>query len=624
MLPKLTDPAEIHAILDRRILAGVEQPAQYVGGEIGSVRKDPAGVEVSMALCFPDLYSVGMAHLGSQILYSILNALDWAAAERAYAPWPDMQGQMREQGIPLFTVESFRPVRQFDVVGFSLQSELLLTNVLMMLELAGLPLESAGRGEGEPIVIAGGPGALAPEPMAEFIDLFFVGDAEETLVNFARLLREMKAQKAPRREIILRAACDVAGAYAPALYEVEYRADGLLGGVHPARRGLPERVRAARVENLDDAPFPDAPIVPFVETVHDRITIEIARGCTRGCRFCQAGMLGRPARCRSPERILELASASYENTGHNEVALASLSPSDYPCLRELLDRLTAHFDGLHVNVSLPSLRVSEQLKLLVGPLSHVRKSGLTLAPEAATQRLRAVINKDVTDAELFEGAAAAAAQGWRRLKLYFMIGLPTETRDDVLAIDRRCETVVKRASGGGSGLRLNVTVSPFVPKPHTPFQWEPAESLETVKERLSLIRASSRGKRVRYKFHDPERAVVEAVLACGDRRLGRVLKEVRARGGQFDAWDEHFSFELWEGVLRECGVPLSGQDAAQVPNSPFRRRDADETLPWDHIDCGVQKQYLLAERERAFRGEMTPDCRQAECRRCGACKDRMR
>jgi len=614
MSATITDPRQIHAILDRHVLADVEKPGQYVGGEVNSVRKDPGSVEVSIALCFPDLYTVGMAHLGYQILYSIINGLDWAAAERAYAPWPDMQREMRSRGIPLYALESFRPVRQFDAVGFTLQSEMLFTNILMMLELAGVPVESAERTEGDPIVIAGGPGAAAPEPLADFIDLFFIGDGESSVVQFAELLRELKAGGVPREEMILEAARRIPCVYAPALYRVEWGEGGRLGGIRPAREGLPERVRAACVGELDEAPFPDAPFVPFVEAVHERVTLEIMRGCTRGCRFCQAGMLGRPTRHRSPQRLFDLACASYDNTGYDEIALASLSSSDYPHLQELLDKLSEHFNPLRVGISLPSLRVSDQLSSLVGSLSSVRKSGLTLAPEAATERLRAVINKGVSDRELLEAAEAAVGAGWRLMKLYFMVGLPTETREDVLGIVELCEAVLRQARG--SALRLNVTVSPFVPKPHTPFQWEPAAAIESIQAKVSAIRDAARNKRVRYKFHMPERCLVEALLARGDRRLGRVIRTVQQRGGQFDAWDEHFSLDLWMDALRDCGVRLDESD----PNSPLRARGADEVLPWDHIDCGVSKEFLLQERERALRGEPTPDCREGPCSGCGACE----
>jgi len=617
MSANITDPEQIHALLDRHVLANVQQPAQYVGGEINSIRKDPADIEVSIALCFPDLYTVGIPHLGYQILYSVLNALPWAAAERAYAPWPDMQEQMKARGIPLYALESFRPLRAFDAVGFTLQSELLLTNVLMMLELAGIPPESAERTGGDPLVIAGGPGASAPEPMADFVDLFFVGDGEEAVVEFARLLREAKAGGAAREEIIAEAARTIPGVYAPALYETEYAEDGLLKGVRPVRGEAPERVHAARIDDLDAAHFPLKPIVPFVEAVHDRITLEIMRGCTRGCRFCHAGMTARPARYRSADTLCEQAVASYQSTGHDEIALASLSSSDHPELQTILERLTERFGPLGVNLSLPSLRVSEQLALLVGPLSQVRKSGLTIAPEAATQRLRNVINKDVSDADLLEGVRAAVQEGWRLVKLYFMIGLPTETLEDVLAIPAFCDSLLASVRGGrGRPLRLNVTVSPFVPKPHTPFQWEPMDALDSLIEKQRLIIENKRSKQIRYKLHDPRRAVIEAVLARGDRRAGAVLRSARRLGAQFDAWDEHFSFDLWERALAENGIAI-GEGASA--NSPWRERGADEVLPWDHIDCGVRREFLREEWERAQRGELTPDCRGGPCRACGAC-----
>jgi len=614
---KVTDPAEIHALLDRYVLADVQQPAQYVGGEVNSIRKDPASVDVSIALCFPDTYGVGMSHLGYQILYSIINALPWAAAERAYAPLPDMQAELRQRGIPLYALESFRPLAGFDAVGFTLQSDLLCTNVLLMLELAEVPVESAQRREGHPIIIAGGPGASSPEPLADFIDLFFIGDAEETIVRFAELLRRMKAARAPREETILEAARTIPGLYAPAFYKSEYGKDGRLAGVRPVRDDLPERVRSVCIEDLDSAPFPTRPIVPFVETVHDRITLEIMRGCTRGCRFCHAGMTGRPARCRSADKLFEIACASYASTGHNEIALASLSSSDHPELHRLIERLAAHFTPLSVSLSLPSLRVSDQLRLLVGPLSAVRKSGLTVAPEAATERLRNVINKDISDADLLEGTRAAFEQGWRLLKLYFMIGLPSETREEVLAIPRLCESLL--GGGRGRGIpHLNVTISPFVPKPHTPFQWEAMDSLAGLIEKGQLIVESKRRRAVSYKLHDPRRAVVEAALSRGDRRMGRVVLRARELGAQFDAWDEHFHFELWEQALREHGISVRGE-GEQGANSPFRRRADDEALPWDHIDCGVTKKFLIEERERALRGEPTPDCRDGPCRACGAC-----
>ncbi|MDP6439872.1 MAG: radical SAM protein, partial [Candidatus Brocadiia bacterium] len=531
-----------------------------------------------------------------------------------------MEQVMREHGIPLYALESFRPVRDFDLLGFSLQTELLCTNALLMLELAGVPLLSAERGPGDPIVIAGGPSTVNPEPMAEFIDLFLIGDGEESVVRLLELVREMKGrggataleqegpsgpgatafeQKAARGEIIRNAARHVPGAYAPALYEASYGADGLLAAVRPVSEGLPERISAARVGDLEAAHVPLQPIVPFVETVHDRITLEIMRGCPHGCRFCQAAMVSRPVRMRSADALVEAARATYAATGHGEIALCSLSSSDYPRLPALLERLTEAFSPLGVSLSLPSLRVSDQLDLLVGPLSSVRKSGLTLAPEAASERLRGVINKKVTDEELLSGTAAAVREGWRVIKLYFMLGLPTETREDVLAIPELCRRLLRSAAreSSGRGLKVNVTLSPFVPKPHTPFQSEPMASLEAIKEKLALVLDNTRTRKVRYKAHLAERSVVEALLARGDRRLGMVLRRVLELGGMFDAWDEHFSFDRWTQALEDCGIRW---DDPAEPNSPFRERGTDEVLPWDHIDCRVKKAFLLAERERAL------------------------
>ncbi len=613
-MPRIvTDPDEVHAVLQRDVLPYVEKPGRYVGGETNAVRKDPAGVEVRFALLFPDVYEVGMSHLGIQILYSILNGLDWAAAERAYAAWPDMAERMREHGLPLYALESFRPVRRFDVVGFSLQYELLYTNVLAMLDLAGIPLESTGRGPPDPIVIAGGPGAAVPEPMAEFIDLFFAGDGEEAVVEFARLVRRAKAQGWPRERIILEAARSITGLYAPAHYAPAYNDDGTLARLRPTAEGLPERVRAAKVASLAEAHFPADLLVPLVETVHDRISLEIMRGCTRGCRFCQAGMLRRPVRARPVSQLVELAREAYEKTGHSEVALASLSSSDYPRFEELLEEMNAFAEPRGIGLSLSSLRVDDQLTLVPEAVGAVRKSGLTVAPEAATERLRRVINKNVTDRELLEGARAAYAAGWRGIKLYFMIGLPTETPEDVAAIVELSEQVsrARRESGGGPG-RVNVSIAPFVPKPHTPFQWEPMAPLDYLREARELVLEKARMRSVRYSFHDAEVSRLEAALARGDRRLGRVVRRAWQAGQQFDAWTEHFCFARWQEAFEADGLSMefyAGRERAQ-----------DELLPWDHVDFGVTKEFLLRERQKAFREEFTPDCRTGECPLCGVCR----
>ncbi len=576
------------------------------------MRKPASQVEVSFALLFPDVYEVGISHLGTQILYSVINDLDWAAAERAYAVWPDMQEKMREHGIPLYALESFRPVRTFDVVGFSLQYEMLYTNVLAMLELADVPLEAADRSGDDPIVIAGGPGAATPEPMAEFIDIFLPGEGEEIIVEFAELLRRLRDAGRARHEIILEAARRLEGVYAPAHYAVDYYPDGVLKSIRPVTDGVPDEVVASKVSDLRAAPYPGAPIVPLVEAVHDRMTLEIMRGCTRGCRFCQAGMLRRPVRSRSVDQLRKLLEDTYRATGQNEVALASLSSSDHPAFEKLLETVNAFAEPRHISLSLPSLRVSKQLTLVPEAASQVRRTGLTVAPEAASERLRQVINKDVTDAELLEGAREAYRQGWPRIKLYFMVGLPTETMEDALGIVELSERVSRaRIEVAGGPGKVNVTVAPFVPKPHTPFQWEPMappERLREIRERL-LVKARLRS--VRYKFHDPRRSLLEAVMARGDRRLGAVLRRVRRAGGQFDAWDEHFSFERWQRAFDEEGLSIEFYATREL--------DTEEALPWDHIDFGLDREFLLKEREKAYRGEMTPDCREAGCLHCGAC-----
>jgi radical SAM family uncharacterized protein len=519
---------------------------------------------------------------------------------------------MKKHGIPLYALESFRPVRTFDVVAFSLQYEMLYTNVLAMLDLAGIPLESAHRTPDDPIVIAGGPCAACPEPVADFIDVIFPGDGEEVIAQFAEIVRECKKNGLSREEIILEAARRMPSAYVPAHYSARYAESGTFAGLEPQTPDIPKVVRAAKLESLREAWFPTGPIVPFIETVHDRITLEIMRGCTRGCRYCQAGMLRRPVRPRSPERLVEVAREAYRQTGYNEIALTSLSSSDYPQFQELLKQMNAFAEPLGISLSVSSLRINDQLKALPESLSRVRKSGLTVAPEAGTERLRHVINKNVTDEELLEGVAAAFSQGWRRVKLYFMIGLPTETDEDVAAIVDLSERVSRkrREAGGGLG-NVNVSIAPFVPKPHTPFQWEGMATVEELaaKKRLILQRAKLRS--VQYKFHDAQCSQLEAALARGDRRIGRVLLRVYKAGAQFDAWREHFDYERWLQAFKDEGL-----DAERCATRP---RALDEALPWEHIDFGLTRDFLVREREKSRRGEFTPDCRTGNCSLCGVC-----
>ena len=594
------------------ILLSVKQPGQYVGGERNAVVKRHADVKLTVAFAYPDTYSLGMSHLGLQILYWMLNARDDVAAERAFAPWPDMEKELRAAGIPLRSLETHTPLSQFDVVGFSLQHEMTYTNLLTMLDLGGIPIQVSERGDRDPIVIAGGAGALAPEPLADFIDLFVVGEGEPVIGQLADALIATNGMR--RAERLAALGQEVPHVYVPSLYDICYKADGSLLAISTSAAGAPASIRRAVVANLDAAPYPTAPVVPLIGTVHERVALEIMRGCTRGCRFCHAGMTRRPLRTRSVETLLDHARKAVAATGYDEISLTSLSSSDYPDLSRLLETFAGEFGPRHINISIASLRVNEQLRELPKTIKTVRKSGLTIAPEAAGESVRRVANKMITDEDLFEGVRAAYQNGWARIKLYFMIGLPGETDGDVARIAELADELsnLRRETGRPAG-HVNVSIASFVPKPHTPFQWEAMAGPDVLRERQEIIKHTVRRRKVRLKFHRTERSLIEGVFARGDRRLGTVLRDAWRNGARMDAWDEQFDVDAWDRAFDGAGF-------SPVEQFALRAREVDELLPWSMIDVGVTREYLLKELERARRGEWTPDCRTAGCGGCGACK----
>ncbi len=596
----------------RALLPHVQAPAQYLGSEWNIVRKDPAAQRGRIALCYPDAYTVGTSHNGLQVLYHVVNRVEGLAAERCFTPWPDMAGLMRAQGVPLFSLENHLPVRGFDVLGFTLMSELTYSNVLETLDLAGIPLRGAARGPHDPVVIAGGHGSHSPEVLAEFIDVFLPGDAEETLVPFLELVAQRRRAGVTRAELLHDIGRSFAWAYVPSLYEPSFEGrNGPFRGLLPRFADVPARVKSASVFDFSSVPMATRPVVPNVRTVQERISLEIMRGCTRGCRFCQAGMITRPMRYRTVEQLLAAAEEAWRSTGYDEITLTSLSSGDYPWIEELLEAMNARFEPRGVSVSLPSLRVTGELARLPGLTNGVRKSGLTFAPEVATDRLRGIINKDIRNEDVKASAAAAYREGWTTIKLYYMIGIPGEREEDLRAIVEFAEELSRLRCHvtGKSPAQINVSVSTFVPKAFVPFQWDGMMDRHTVREKQRWMRRLLRSKRVKLKFHDPDQGYLEGILSRGDRRLCDGIEAAWRAGARFDAWTEHFELQRWLAAFESTGID---PDAFAL-----RERARDEALPWDHLDVGPARDWLWAERERARAAIKTDYCVGKVCHVCG-------
>lgn len=594
-----------------RILLRVQKPARYTGGEYNEIIKDKADVDVRFAMCFPDTYEIGMSNLGLRILYGSMNEAEGVWCERAFAPWGDMEEEMRKADIPLYALESGDSLKEFDFVGFSLGYEMAYTNVLNMLDLAHIPLHSDQRGEDDPIIVAGGTCVYNGEPLADFIDIFSLGEGEDVTLEMIDLYRKGKQAGWSRTEFLQHAA-QVPGLYVPSLYEVTYHEDGTVQAITPTH-GAPEHIRKRIVADLDKSYFPVKTIIPSTDIVHDRVMLEVFRGCIRGCRFCQAGYCYRPVRPRSVDLLVQQGIASCKDSGYQEMTLSSLSTSDYRPLTELCDGLLEYCDPRNININLPSLRADGFSMSIMQRLQRVRKTSITFAPEAGTQRMRDTINKNVKEEDLLQSCRTAFEGGCNAVKLYFMLGLPTETDEDVIGIAQLAEKVYwtwkSYAVNKSRGLRITVSTSFFVPKPFTPFQWEAQITREEYHRRVDLLRNSIKNKSIQYNWHEMETSYIEAVLARGDRRLGKLLETVWRKGGRLDSWSEYFSFERWMEAFAETGIDPDFY--------ALRERPKDEILPWSMIDIGVHPEYLWREREQAYRSVITPDCR-VQCMGCGA------
>ncbi len=597
------------------LLLKVQKPIRYVGGEFNSVVKDKKNIRTRMALCFPDNYEIGMSHLGLKILYSLINAREDCWAERVYAPWPDMEALMRENHIPLYGLESLDPLREFDFLGFSLQYELSYTNILNMLDLAGIDPLAENRTNDDPVIFAGGPCAMNAEPLCDFFDCFQLGEGEEIMLEMIDLYQKHRASGKWDKKAFLKDAAQIPGMYVPSLYDVTYHEDGTIAAITP-KDGAPATITKRIVKDFDKVFYPDTFIVPYTEVVHDRAVLEVMRGCIRGCRFCQAGFIYRPIRAKKPDTLCSQGKALCESTGYEEMSLASLSTSDHPQVEEMLDKIIDYTQEEHINLSLPSLRVDNFSKELLEKVSKVRKSGLTFAPEAGTQRLRDVINKGVTEEEIMRTSRIAFEGGYTSVKLYFMLGLPFETMEDVLGITALGQRVVDLyyslpTKPKGKAVNVSISVSTFVPKPFTPFQWAAQDTYDEIVEKQHALTHSVTTRKISLAWHEVRTSVLEGVIARGDRRLGKAIYNAWKMGCKFDSWEEFFDFDKWVKAIADAGLTMEFYAS--------RQRTPDEIFPWDHIDVGVSKAFLRREYEKASRAEVTPNCKE-HCAGCGANK----